>query len=188
MPLLFVNGVYAEVEPQIRYSSVESVMVEKILEPMDPNGVETVDASHLIYTFALFRVDEWADKCNFKLWLNGEVIAEWSIGFSATEPPGLQGIYLSEDNDLLQISIITSEFPYENQEKFHPVDGMQTYYFYRVHIYFIEIVSKGDTIRIAGDYIKEPTFEGSELTIFKIKNSKTQFSIKSFKFRTIKIK
>lgn len=173
--------IYAQTEtaPQVRYANVEKITVESI----DIYGMgEFVDASHFIYTFALFRVDNWAERCYFSAWVDTILVANWSVGFSARDPPGLQGIYLDYDTGILQTHTIMAEFPYTSETKLHPEDGQQKYYYYRMHFYFDTKVFTGAEVRVAADYMKAPTFKGSELLILKLLRSRIVDGIETFDF------
>ena len=179
-----------EATPAIRYIAVEQISFDTAYIP-GPGGDDIpVDATHFAFTFALFKVDNWGERCYYKVWVIREevpiLVAAWAIGFSAGDPPGLQGIYPDYFTDLVQIRTVMAEFPYSNETRVHTTDGTQNYYFYRIHFYFNNTVWKGEQVRLSAGYMEEPTFTGSELLILQIKNEKTKNGETIIKFKEVK--
>lgn len=175
--------------PQVRYVAVESITLETIYI----EGPEPVDTNHFVYTFALFKVNEGADRCYFKTWIIRKkqpfLLAHWGVGFSANIPPGLQGIYPIYTTGLLQIHTIMAEFPYKSEVIVHPEDGEQTYYFYRMHFYFTaDTFSKGDKVRLTADYMNEPTFEGKEIVVVKLQRLIETADMSVFRLKEVRPK
>ena len=162
-------------QPQVSNASVEEIKFVQEFPSLDIYE----PCSHFTYTFALNKVNEWADRVYFTVWLDLGLVANWSIGFSANNPPGLQGIYLDDETGIITIWTVMAEFPYEEK------DGT---YYYRMHFFFETSVFKGGVVRVAANYLSAPTFTGSELTVVKVKNSKTIDGVEVFKFKTVKQK
>ena len=189
---LAVNTYGQEADAAIRYIAVERISFDTIYIP-GPGGDDIpVNTTHFAFTFALFHVEAQSDRCYYKVWITRDevpmLVAAWAIGFSAPEdrPPGLQGIYPDYFTDLVAIHTIMAEFPYTSEVRTHPVDGTQTYYFYRIHFYFNNTLWKGEQVRLASDYMQEPTYTGSELLILQIKNEKTKQGETIVKFKEVK--
>lgn len=190
LTVLFVAPVHSQVSASIRYISVERITRE-IVYVHGPDGYYPVNATCFSFTFALFKVDFQADKCYYKTWVvrNGApvLLCSWALGFSGT-PPALQGVFPDHSTDLLSVHIITAEFPYTSEIRTNLIDGTQLYYFYRICFYFNNTAWKGEEVRVAADYDKEPTFQGSELLILKIKNEKTVDGETVIRFKEVSTK
>ena len=167
-----VNG---QVETQVSNASVEGISYV----PDFPLLEIYESCSYFTYTFALNKIDNWGERVYFTVWVEADVVANWSIGFSANTPPGLQGIYLDDKTGIITIWTVMAEFPYEEK------DGT---YYYRMHFFFETSVFKGGVVRVAANYLSAPTFTGSELTVVRVKNSKTVDGVEVFKFKTVKQK
>jgi len=158
-----------ETTPSIRYINVESITPETLTipHPTDPAGGDiNVSCIRVTFTFALYTVPTWGDACYYKVWIIKEtpnLVCNWSIGFSANNPPGLQGIFIDESTDLITIHAEMADFPYMNETRQHVEDGRQEYYFYKIHFYFNNTIYKGEEVRFAADYESVPTLQGSEL-------------------------
>jgi len=173
--LALLPSVCGQIQPQVSNASVEEIKFEQEFLELDIYE----PCSHFTYTFALNKVNEWAERVYFTTWLDAFLVANWSIGFSANDPPGLQGVYLDESTGILAIWVVMAEFPYEEK------DGT---YYYRIHFFFEDSVFKGGEARVAANYLVAPTFMGSELTVVRVKNSKTVDGTEVFKFKTVKQK
>jgi len=178
MFLLALPLVHAqELAPSIRYINVESVKSTNIVLYPGKN----ITCSAIDFTFALWKVPTWGDRCYYKLWVirgiaEPELAAAWAIGFSARDPPRLQGIY--EMGDVwIRVLTVMAEFPYENKTLMNPLDGVQNYYFYRIHFWFNFTLAAKDTVRFASAYSVEPTLSGSELVVFDLKQAKKDGTI-----------
>jgi hypothetical protein len=158
-------SVKAETAASIRYISVEQITTE----PDYPSNFNTpVACTHFAYTFALWKVNAWADRCYYVAYTDkGGVVAKWSVGFSVTG--GLQGIYLDQSSGLLQVETVMAEFPYTKTNLTNALDGTQTYSFYIMHFYFTANIFKGDVVTVAADYMREPitpyTLTSNALTV-----------------------
>src|SRR3989304_2201748 len=90
-----------EAEASIRYLNVETITYE-LDYPFNFNGAP-VPCTHFVYTFAMFKVNAWADRCYYVAYVKqGEenvLVAKWSVGFSVSG--GLQGIWIDYSTSLL---------------------------------------------------------------------------------------
>src|SRR4030042_7211969 len=92
---LFI-GLTSAVEPEasIRYLNVEAITYEPDY-PFNFFGVPT-PCTHFVYTFAMFKVNAWADRCYYVAYVMQDkeavVVAKWRVGFSVRG--GLQGTNL----------------------------------------------------------------------------------------------
>src|SRR3990170_685795 len=158
-----------EAEASIRYLNVETITYE---EDYPFNFGDSVACTHFAYTFALFKVNAWADRCYYVAYVaQGKdtiIVAKWSVGFSVTG--GLQGIWIDYSTSLLAVHTIMAEFPYESKLMDNTIDGTQTYKFYRMHFYFKGELFKGEVVTVAADYMKEPSISTVSL-IQEIKKS-----------------
>jgi hypothetical protein len=145
----------AQVAPSVRYLTIENKNESSF----------TVD-------WSVFTVAQWSDRMNFKLWIargsNHFLVGSWGVGLSnhLYEQPsgemshpgfGIQGGY----GETQQMSQITAECPFAVEQKTHPVDGLQTYYFYKTHLTFNFTFEDTDTLLLAADYKNQPElYEG----------------------------
>ena len=146
---LFVQTSQAQVAPSVRYLSIE-----------------TKSGSTFTVVWSLFEVAEWADQVHFKLWVvRGSdpcLLSHWGIGLSKTF--GFQGGF--QNSSEMQMDHIMAEFPFGNEQRTHPIDGLQTYYFFRSHLIFSFNFEEDDILFLAADYENEPEYYGGELPYY----------------------
>lgn len=153
-------------EPSLRELRVEGMTNTEIEWGIDEKGeIIYLPCLEINFTFALTNVDKWADQCKYLLWKGKQsqsIIGNWSVGFSARDPPRLQGIYGGEG--FLTFFVLMAEFPYSTAT----IDG-QLYYRYRIHVYVNETLVGKETLFFGGDYEAWPTLQGSSLERLKVK-------------------
>ena len=173
---LCIQTLRAQVAPSVRYLNIESVSA----------GWYTV-------TWSVFNVAEWGDYCYMRIWvIRGSehfLILSWGEGLSDTlytEPhgqmtnPGFGVMGWSWEPTSFTVSDptqyhITAEMPFKVEEKTHPIDGTQTYYFYRAHVFSVFPLQTGDLLLFAGDYENKPEYYDGELPYFGPYNTGTYF-------------
>jgi len=155
--VLFVPVVKAQstAAASVRYTSVEAITYE----PNYPfNMGEPVACTHFVYTFAMWKVNQWADKAYFTGYVQRDdknlVFANWTVGFSVAG--GLQSMDFDRATDFLSGEIIMAEFPYESKVMDNAIDGVQTYRFYRMHFYFNNTLFQDEIVTVSADYMKAP--------------------------------
>lgn len=147
-----VINAQAEVPAALRYLMVESLTLENVTLL----HVGKVLAVHVTMTFALFKVDNTGDKCCFQTHLTRNSISyttsDWFIQFKEGLPPTIQGAGSFGSGGLLQTQIPIA--PYKNQTINNPVDGAQTYYFWRAHFYYdaSKFLMAQDLVQLDGAY------------------------------------
>lgn len=166
---------YTQEQPTIGDANVESITVEQQV----PQFYIFEPCSHFVYIFTLNKVNAWGDRVYFSCWVDTNLVANWSIAFSANVPPGLKNIGRDTNSGILVVHTIMAEFPYMESNGF---------FYYRMHFYFEEEVFKQGQVRVAADYMTAPTFEGSKLVVYRLLNSKTVGNIETFKFKLVKPK
>jgi hypothetical protein len=142
----------------VRYVDVESITYETGYTYFFGGEAQEADVTHFVYTFGMWKVDEWADRAYFTAYINrdgiADIVANWSVGFSVTG--GLQGIYIDWESDLVSIHTIMAEFPYATEALTHEIDGTKDYRLYRMHFYFANTLFKDEIVTVAADYMKTP--------------------------------
>ncbi len=202
---LFV-GLTSAIEPDasIRYLTVESITYEPDY-PFHWFNPTPIPCTHFSYTFAMWKVNAWADRCYYVATVQRDkievVVAKWSVGFGVspiTGKIGLQGIYIDYSTDLLTVHTVMAEFPYNSEVMENAIDGTQTYQFFRMHFYFKGELFKTEEVTVAADYMKQPvtsatpTFStstratsvsltGDEVTYRIIKTNPSDFKFKEVK-------
>jgi hypothetical protein len=167
LSLTAVYSVQAQTTPaSVRDVKVESITADTVTLKYQPS----VECSHFTYTFAMFKVEEWADRAYFTATVNdGKALAKWSIGFSETG--GLQGIYMDSATDILQVTTVMAEFPYTTTRLSDLGDGTQNYRYYRMHFYFKPSLLKDQVVTVAADYMKDPQ-TGTPMTVETVSNTR----------------
>jgi len=142
----------------VRYVDVESITYETGYDYFFGGESREADVTHFVYTFGMWKVNEWADRAYFTAYINrdgtADIVANWSVGFSVTG--GLQGIYIDWESDLKGIHTIMAEFPYTTESLTHDIDGTKDYRLYRMHFYFANTLFKDEIVTVAADYMKTP--------------------------------
>ncbi len=70
---------------------------------------------------------------------------------------------------------LMAEMPYKVEVRTHPIDGTQTYYFYRAYVYSVFPLQTGDSFLFAGDYENKPEYYGGQLPYYGPYNTGTYF-------------
>jgi hypothetical protein len=142
----------------VRYVDVESITYETGYDYVFGGESKEADVTHFVYTFAMWKVNEWADRAFFTAYINrdgtADIVANWSVGFSVAG--GLQGIYIDWESDLVSCHTIMAEFPYATESLTHEIDGTKDYRLYRMHFYFAAGLFKDEVVTVAADYMKTP--------------------------------
>ncbi|PVX23542.1 MAG: hypothetical protein CW716_11925 [Candidatus Bathyarchaeum sp.] len=149
-------------------------------------GLENKNGSECTVLWSVFHVSEWADKIHFRLWVirDGETIPVgiWEIGLSekidqgsAQIMPGfgIQGLY----GDNVSISQATAEAPFATEQMTHPIDGLQTYYFYKTHVTFDFTFQNDDILVLAADYKNGPDYYDGALPYYGLYNTGDYYKI-----------
>lgn len=138
-------------------------------------GLENSNGSEITVIWSVFDVSQWADKIHFRLWVIRESehipVGFWEIGLSekldqggAQIMPGfgIQGVYARN----VSIHQVTAEAPFASEQMIHPIDGLQTYYFYKSHVTFDFNFESDDTLLLAADYENDPDYYEGELPYY----------------------
>ena len=138
----------------MRNLNVESVTVEDFQD----EEYHQYPATHYTLSFSLFKVNTWGDRVYFTTFTREtNQTTNWYLSFSEKPPPGnTGGGGMLDYPDFLSFVVYMAEFPYMNQTIYDNNDGLQTYFFYRVHLWLNGTVHANDTIEIGADYMKQP--------------------------------
>lgn len=141
---------FASPSPSIRYLTFENITEGWCT---DRPGLHTW-GTQFVFSFALFKVVSWGDWCYF----NSSIIANgttrrmsWQFMFDNSTPPNLAGAG-SYGSDMIETITYTADCPYKNQTINNPVDGNQTYYFYRTHVWLKGDIDNNTIVQLTSDY------------------------------------
>ena len=135
---------------------------------------------NLEVVWSVFGVENWSDRCNFRLWnMNGkQLLGSWWTGLNNklyTTPHGQMinpgfgiqgsGSPCKHGEPGVSLKQVTAESPYCVQKIKHPIDGLKTYYFYKTHVTIDALfpIELKDELQIAGAYGKCPEFYSTDL-------------------------
>ena len=115
------------------------------------------NATHYVFSFALFKVSSFRDRSYFKAVVTHpppqiSETATWYMRFSNTTIPRLNGAGSDPGTQFIFQMSNPAEMPYKSETINNPVDGLQTYYFYRVHVWLREIATENDVIEFSATY------------------------------------
>lgn len=149
-----MNVAKAAAPVAIRYTTIEKIADETVL--YGESG-DLYNTTHIVFTFALFRIDTQNTQADFTTSIeNATAVRDiaWSIWLASTTPPSFIGTGGGEGFFYMEVN--NSEFPFRSQVINNPIDGIQTYYFYRLHVWLFGSVGERYTVRLATD-IAAPT-------------------------------
>jgi hypothetical protein len=147
VPFTVVPLVKADLSPSVRSVSIESK-----------------SGSQLTVDWAIFKVGSWGDQIKFNFWVirgpEHYFIGSCGVGLCDTfysQPDGemshpgysSMGVYRS---DGVMALLATAEMPFDIRQETHPIDGLQTYYYSKVHVVFNFVFKSDDVILVGADY------------------------------------
>lgn len=166
LPFAVVPFGKADLGPSVRYVSIESK-----------------SGSELTVDWAIFKVDNWGDYVNLCFWVvrdnESYFVGSCDIKLCNTfysQPDGQMthpgyaeaGVNASSGAKSL---IATAEMPFDVRQETQPIDGLQTYYFNKVHMAFNFSFQSNDTILVGGDYQSIPQYYSGDLPYYGPQNT-----------------
>ena len=150
--------------PSIRYLELTNITQG------EPFYHATTNNTQYTFSFALYKVPVSGDTCYFNASVKTgttTVYMDWWFSFTNKTPPTVNGGGDADtDTQVYGYQTITAECPYKNETIYNSIDGLQTYFFYEVHVCVKGILGQeNSTVTMAADYNQAfPNFDASITT------------------------